>query len=107
MKEIKLSDDVIEKIKDYDNKYYLTEEKKQTLIDKLILNEELKESYREYDLCDVCRQPNNDDHWCRSCNAKRFRKNFKNWTSGNHDVDELIKRTQLKATNHREILEWI
>ena len=56
MKEIKLSDDVIEQIEDFDHRY-LTEEQK-LLIDKLILNEELKEHYKEYGLCKECKQPN-------------------------------------------------
>ena len=29
----------------------------------------------------------------------------KNWTSGNHDVDKFIRRTQLKATCEEEFLE--
>ena len=45
MEEIKLSDDVFEQIKDF-NHDYLTEEQK-LLIDKLILNEELKERYKK------------------------------------------------------------
>ena len=45
--------------------------------------------------------------WCQSCNGKRFQQNFQNWTSGNHDIDELIQRTQLKPKNELEILEWI
>ena len=44
---------------------------------------------------------------CQSCNAKRFQQNFKNWTSGNHDIDGLIQNAQLKAKNHREVLEWV
>jgi hypothetical protein len=42
------------------------------------------------------------------CNTKRFQQNFKNWTSGNNDVDIFIKNTQLSS--HGEItgvLEWI
>src|SRR5947207_242321 len=31
----------------------------------------------------------------------------KNWTSGNHDIDGLIQRTQLRAKNCKEVLEWI
>ena len=108
MEEIKLSDDVFEQIKDFKN-YRLTEEQKM-LIDKLILNEELKERYKEYGLCKECKQPNTDyyyKYWCLFCNGKRFQQNFKNWTSGNHDIDELIQQTQLKPTNHTEVIEWI
>jgi hypothetical protein len=108
MEEIKLNDDVIEQIKDFDIDN-LTEEQK-LLIDKLILNEELKNRYKEHGLCEECKQPNTGcyyDYWCQSCNGKRFQQNFQNWTSGNHDIDELIQRTQLNAKNNREVIEWI
>jgi hypothetical protein len=42
------------------------------------------------------------------CNAKRFKQNFKNWTSGNNQIDKFIQSTQLSA--HEEVseaLEWI
>ena len=45
--------------------------------------------------------------WCQSCNSKRFQQNFKNWTSGNSDVDKLIQESQLNAKNGWEKLEWI
>ena len=109
MEEIKLlSDDVIEQIKDY-NHENLTKEQ-ESLIDKLILDDELKQFYKEFGLCDECKQPMTSDtyhNWCRICNAKRFQQNFKNWTSGNNDVDKFIQKTQLKAKIHYEILEWI
>ena len=105
MEEIKLSDDVFEQIKDFDIDD-LTEEQ-ELLIDKLILNEELKKRYKTYGLCEECKQPNTHYSWCQSCNGKRFQQNFQNWTSGNHDIDELIQRTQLKPKNYEEVIEWI
>src|SRR6266480_41156 len=105
MVEIKLSDDVIDLIKDFDH-WYLTEKQK-SLIDKLILNEELKKRYVEHGLCKECGQPNADGFlqrsWCQPCNTNHFQQNFKNWTSGNHDVDEFIQKSQLKTT----AIEWI
>jgi len=47
---------------------------------------------------------------CIECNAKRFQKNFKNWTSGNKNIDKLIQNTQLLAHKPNEVsnaLEWI
>ena len=41
------------------------------------------------------------------CNAKRFKKNFKNWTSGNENIDELIQHSQLNALCFANFLEWI
>ena len=111
MDEIKLSDDVIDQIKDFDHRRLI--KKQQLLIDKLILNEELKECYKKYGLCKECKQPNTgkysygDFYWCRSCNAKHFQQNFQNWTSGNNDVDEVIQKTQLKARNRDEVIEWV
>src|ERR1043166_3811649 len=105
MEENKLSDDVFEQIKDFDNEK-LTEEQ-ELLIDKLILNEELKERHKHYGLCEECKQPNTGYKWCQNCNAKRFQQNFKNWTSGNHDIDELIQNAQLNAKCYEEVLEWI
>src|SRR5579859_2998072 len=92
-----LSDDIIEQIKDFDISE-LTEEQK-LLIDKLILNDELKKRYKCYSLCEECKQPNTGIVWCQSCNAKYFQQDFKNWTSGNFDVDKLIQDSQLSAKN--------
>ncbi|RGB43445.1 kinase-like domain-containing protein [Rhizophagus diaphanus] len=110
MEEFMLNDDVFEQLKDFDHKY-LTKEQS-LLIDKLILNEELKERYRKNGLCKECKQPNtsyvsNYAVWCNSCNSKNFQQNFKNWTSGNHEVDKFIQKTQLKAKQSDEVLEWI
>ena len=84
------------------------------LIDKLILNEELKERYKDNGLCEECKQPNTgnydytyDGKWCQACNSKRFQQDFENWTSGNSEVDKLIQESQLNAKNHYEKLEWI
>src|SRR5688572_20823295 len=95
MDEVKLSDDVFEQIKDF-NRRSLTEEQ-ESLIDKLILNEELKNRYKLFGLCYECKQPNNIGRYCKACDLKYFQQNFKNWTSGNHDVGEFIQKTQLKA----------
>src|SRR5207248_2484389 len=65
-------------------------------------------------LCKECNQPNTGKYysysnltWCQPCNAKHFQQNFKNWTSGNHDVDEFIRKTQLKARNRNDAIEWV
>jgi hypothetical protein len=56
MKQKHLSDDVLEQIKDF--KYWILTEEQKSLIDKLILNEELNERYKKYGLCEECKQPN-------------------------------------------------
>ncbi|CAG8827396.1 18305_t:CDS:1, partial [Racocetra persica] len=46
---------------------------------------DLRERYWSYGLCQKCQQPNNKYDWCQSCNC-----------SGNPDVDQFIKKHQLK-----------
>ena len=60
--------------------------------------------YTMYGLCYKCKQPITTYGSCRICH---FQRNFKNWTSGNDDVDKFIRKMQLKAKNSWEILEWI
>src|ERR1043165_1249269 len=105
MDEFKLSDDGFDQIKDF-NHWFLTEEQ-ECLIDKLILNKELKIRYKNNGLCEKCKQPNTYYGWCQPCIPKYFQQNFTNWTSGNHDVDEFIQKAQLKAKIILEVLEWI
>ena len=107
MEQAYLSDDVFEQIKDFYHGYYKYVEEQKLLIDKLILNEELKERYIDNGLCEECKQPNTGNHWCQSCNSKHFQQNFENWTSGNSKVDKLIQESQLNAKNCFEKLEWI
>ncbi|GES80252.1 kinase-like domain-containing protein [Rhizophagus clarus] len=63
--------------------------------------------YMNYGLCSNCNQFNTNYTWCQSCNSKYFKQNFENWTSGKPEIDEFIQKIQLKAKNHREILEWV
>ncbi|RGB26939.1 kinase-like domain-containing protein [Rhizophagus diaphanus] len=110
MGEVKLSNEVIEQIRGF-NHWNLTKEQ-ETLIDKVITDKNLKERFKEDGLCKECKQPNANsflirNYWCQSCNAKHFEQNFKNWTSGNKNVDEFIQKTQLNAKNHYEVIEWI
>ena len=55
------------------------------------------------------------DYICKECkyicNAIHFQHNFKNWTSGNDDIDKFIQYTQLSVHRRWEVLaialEWI
>ena len=60
-----------------------------------------------YGLCEECNQENTGYGWCKACNAKHFQQNFKNWTSGNVDIDKFIQDTQLSAKYWFYVLEWI
>src|SRR5581483_6384739 len=96
-----LDDGVYEQIKDFDC-WKLTKEQ-ESLVDKLILDEGLKNNYKNYGLCQKCKQPK-AYFWCLLC---VFQQNFQNWTSGNHIVDKFIQKIQLKATKPVEVIEWI
>jgi hypothetical protein len=61
----------------------------------------------EYGLCEECHQSNSGPGWCTSCNAKHFQEGFKDWTSGNQDIDDVIRDSQLSATLESNVLEWI
>ena len=102
----KLSDDVINQIKDFPKYDKLTEEQK-LLIDELISNEELREQYKKHGLCEECSQPNTGWIWCQSCISKHFQCDFNKWTSSNKEIDEFIQKFQLNATCYEEVLEWI
>ena len=58
-----------------------------------------------------CPECNNDSdniyQYCKPCNSGHFRDNFKNWSSGDIDIDKLIQDSQLNARNPSELLEWV
>ena len=60
-----------------------------------------------YGICGECNEPGTGENWCQPCNAKRFKENFKNWTSGNRDIDEFIQYLQLNAFHRLKCLQWI
>ncbi|CAG8500747.1 16447_t:CDS:2 [Funneliformis caledonium] len=94
-----LSNDTIGQIKNFE--YFSLTVEQSTLIDKLILNEGLKARYKKYGLCKECNQPKTHFNWCQSCNAKHFQQNFKNWNSGNNDINGLVQKSQLFATGYK------
>jgi hypothetical protein len=57
--------------------------------------------------CKECNREITVPNWCCTCNAKRFQQNFKNWTSGNDNIDKFIQNTQLAANSRYNLLEWI
>jgi hypothetical protein len=70
---------------------------------KLNNNEEINDVNSELnelnDKCELC------DHICET---KYFQHNFKNWTSGNNDIDKYIQDTQLSVHYYvSDPLEWI
>ncbi|POG66450.1 kinase-like domain-containing protein [Rhizophagus irregularis DAOM 181602=DAOM 197198] len=69
--------------------------------------EDLEKRKQVYGICGECNEPGTGEKWCQPCNAKRFKDNFKNWTSGNKNIDEFIQHSQLNALCYGKCLEWI
>ncbi len=65
------------------------------------------ESDSKYGMCEECRKENTWDYWCLSCSSLHFQQNFDKWTSGNKQLDEIIRESQLNCTSPQNILEWI
>lgn len=74
----------------------------------IVLDKNQYYCYKYFRLCNECKQYNIYDTWCQFCNNKHFGQNFKNWTSGNCDLDKFILNTQIKTKEERgNFLEWI
>jgi hypothetical protein len=69
--------------------------------------EDIEKRKQVYGICGECYEPGTGEEWCQPCNVKRFKDNFKNWTSGNKNIDEFIQQSQLNAVHCRKFLEWI
>ncbi|POG70814.1 kinase-like domain-containing protein [Rhizophagus irregularis DAOM 181602=DAOM 197198] len=81
--------------------------KSEEIDDKIIYMDEIEKRKEVYGICGECNEPGTGEYWCQPCNAKRFEENFKNWTSGNKEIDELIQHSQLNAVYCINCLEWI
>ncbi|GBC16712.2 kinase-like domain-containing protein [Rhizophagus irregularis DAOM 181602=DAOM 197198] len=75
--------------------------------ERVVYIEDVEKRIQAYGICGECKEPGTGWKWCQPCNAKRFKDNFKNWTSGNKDIDEFIQQSQLNAVHHKKYLEWI
>ncbi|POG71567.1 kinase-like domain-containing protein [Rhizophagus irregularis DAOM 181602=DAOM 197198] len=61
--------------------------------------------FEEYGVCSQCQKFNTNYGWCILCDPKKLNQG---WTSGNTEIDEFIKETQLIAESYTEnFLEWI
>ncbi|GBC25332.2 kinase-like domain-containing protein [Rhizophagus irregularis DAOM 181602=DAOM 197198] len=74
---------------------------------KIVKIEDLEKRKDAYGTCGECNSPGTGSKWCRTCNAKRFKENFSNWTSEHKEIDELIRESQINAVYHKKCLEWI
>lgn len=69
--------------------------------------DDLKKRKEAYGTCGECNKPGTGEKWCLPCNAKRFEGNFKNWNSGNENINKFIQDSQLHAVHRNKCLEWI
>lgn len=98
------------KLEDYEFVSWLRDVKKEThqwVLDYKEDYEALSDRFKRYGLCSECNQPNTGEKWCQSCNSKRFKENFTNWTSSKLEIDQFIQKYHLEATGADKFLEWI
>src|ERR1043165_905079 len=75
MEQTCLDDGILEQIKEFRHiKYHRLSSEQKSLVDKLIINKDLKKRYQRFALCGECWQVNTGLDWCHSCNSNRFQK---------------------------------
>ncbi|GBC07334.1 hypothetical protein RclHR1_00740017 [Rhizophagus clarus] len=62
---------------------------------------------RELKDCPECGKPRISFGWCKDCETNSMKQNFPYWASENKEIDELIRHTQLNASQTCDYLEWI
>jgi hypothetical protein len=64
--------------------------------------------YPKGDSCKVCKKKYETTlNWCVVCDIKRLKDDFPNWSSGNQELDKIIRNNQLSADGHTNYIEWI
>ena len=58
-------------------------------------------------ICENCNQECLATLYCELCVRNYLKANFPNWTSGNDDIDNLIRECQLETLNPQKVIEWI
>src|SRR5688572_3338179 len=67
----------------------------------------IEEQKNKFGVCTKCNVPRSNFNWCTSCDCEQLVLNFKNWTSGNDELDKFIQYTQYMTKSHLSYLEWI
>ncbi|CAG8506223.1 3220_t:CDS:2 [Funneliformis caledonium] len=57
--------------------------------------------------CSKCGETRTGIGWCRPCNTAKLIAQFKNWTSGNEELDQFIRDTQINANTPYDYIRWI
>src|ERR1044072_2121572 len=58
-------------------------------------------------VCENCKQECLAISFCELCIRNHLKANFSNWTSGNNEIDNLIRKCQMKTCIPNKIIEWI
>ncbi|RHZ82766.1 hypothetical protein Glove_103g133 [Diversispora epigaea] len=94
----------------FENDSSLTENEKKFLLDKLHLEYDkykIGDSSVEKQQCNNCQNWHQATQYCEFCIRKYLENNFRNWTSGNEEIDKLIQECQQKTVSPRHVIEWI
>ncbi|CAG8756168.1 3374_t:CDS:2, partial [Funneliformis caledonium] len=60
-----------------------------------------------FETCLDCGKEQSNFGWCQECEINAFKANFKYWTSGNLEIDNFIRHTQLNASGSVDYLEYL
>ncbi|RHZ82756.1 hypothetical protein Glove_103g19 [Diversispora epigaea] len=69
--------------------------------------EEYRKKYVEKRQCKNCQNWHRATQYCEFCIRKYLANNFRNWTSGNEEIDKLIQECQQKTVSPQYVIEWI
>src|SRR5688572_29038481 len=58
-------------------------------------------------VCEDCKQECFAISFCELCIRNHLKANFSNWTSGNNEIDNLIRKCQMEICIPNRIIEWI
>src|SRR5436305_6001677 len=58
-------------------------------------------------ICENCGQECLATLYCELCVRNYLKANFPNWTSGNDDIDNLIRECQMETLEPQKVIEWI
>ena len=58
-------------------------------------------------ICENCSQECLATLYCELCVQNYLKANFPNWTSGNDNIDNLIKKCQMETLEPEKVIEWI
>ncbi|GBB88158.1 hypothetical protein RclHR1_01470006 [Rhizophagus clarus] len=102
-----VTDEFLNKVESYLNnkKVYGLSQNPDTKVYILVFNE----IYFAEDNCVKCyNKYDNSDYYCKPCQISYFENNFSNWSSGNENINKLIRKNQLKISNYSDtVFEWI